>query len=157
MKAEYQKYLQSAHWQQRRKQFITDIGHACEKCDIPRWLAQIAYQQDLNVHHLNYQNLGHEEDCDLEALCRRCHEIETFGRSDFRAPKKATCEFCAEDHWNVYSSLCDVCLALLGIKRPVSSRFEYTDPRNNHESQIWESILGELLWFFESESGTAYP
>lgn len=153
MKADYQKYLQSAYWQQRRQIAIKNAGDTCEKCDIPRWLSQIAYQQDLNVHHLNYQNLGHEEDVDLEVLCRRCHDIETFGRSDFRAPKKATCEFCMEEHWDVYSPHCDVCLALFGVKEPISLRFDYTDPTNGHQTRIWESVLGELLWFFESEAG----
>lgn len=108
-KAEYQKYLQSAHWQTRRKEAIEAMDHACERCSMPRWLTQIAYQQDLNVHHLNYQNLGHEEFTDLEVLCRRCHDIETFGRSDFRPIKTAKCELCALDHWNVYENLCDKC------------------------------------------------
>ena len=149
MKADYQKYLQSVHWQERRKLFIADTGHMCEKCDMPRWLAQIAYQQDLNVHHLNYQNLGHEEDCDLEALCRRCHEIETFSRSDFRAPKKAECSLCAESHWDVYGDFCEVCLALLSIKEPISLRFDYTSPCDNH-APIWKLVVRELVWYFEN-------
>jgi hypothetical protein len=118
MKADYQKYLQSAHWQQRRKKAIEDTGHICEKCDLPRWLAQIAYQQDLNVHHLNYANLGHEEDCDLEVLCRRCHDIESFGRSDFRAPKKSACDACGCVHWDLYGGLCEVCRSIIGKGDP---------------------------------------
>jgi hypothetical protein len=145
MKDDYQKYLQSAHWQQRRKKAIEDNGHMCEKCDMPRWLAQIAYQQDLNVHHLNYTNLGHEEDCDLEVLCRRCHDIETFSRSDFRAPKKAKCEVCDCYHWDVYDKFCETCNAVFGITEPLSLRFSCIDPRDDEE--LWKSVLRELVWY----------
>ena len=147
-KVEYQKYLQSAHWQQRRKQAIEDVCHACEKCDIPRWLAQIAYEQDLNVHHLSYQNLGREEDDDLEVLCRRCHEIETFGRSDYRAPKSTRCDACGQSHWDVYGGLCQVCSALVGLALPLSHRFDNLDPRT--EEPIWQSVVAELCYCCDS-------
>ena len=147
MKDDYQKYLQSTHWQQRRKKAIEDSGNICEKCDLPRWLAQIAYQQDLNVHHLNYASLGHEEDCDLEVLCRRCHDMETFGRSDFRAPKQTKCDICGELHWDIYGGICDVCLALLAIKEPISFRFGSSNPCDNGDP-VWKSVLRELILYF---------
>ena len=149
MKADYQKYLQSSHWQKRRKCAIEDTGHMCEKCDMPRWLAQIAYQQDLNVHHLNYANLGHEEDCDLEVLCRRCHDIETFGRSDFRAPKQAECTLCGNKHWNIYGNYGEVCLSLMSITEPLSLRFEYTN-RNEGNCALWKYVVRELVWYFNN-------
>ena len=43
------------------------------------------YDQDLHVHHRNYQRVGAELDSDLRSLCRRCHEIETFGESSLPA------------------------------------------------------------------------
>lgn len=151
MKADYQKYLQSAHWQEFRRKVIIDAGNICEKCDIPRWLASIAYDQDLHVHHLSYENLGHEEYTDVQVLCRRCHDIETYGRSDFRSPKKATCDFCMDDHWDVYSPFCPVCQSIFGITEPISSRFGYTDPRDKNNSHIWESVVEELLLFFKND------
>jgi hypothetical protein len=84
-------------------------GECCYTCTIPRWLAEIAYDQDLNVHHKSYKNLGNEDWDDLEPLCRRCHEIEKFGRSDLRAPKTAECTRCGDTHWNPYSDICVVC------------------------------------------------
>ena len=49
-------------------------------------MSVIAYDQDLHVHHKNYQNIGAELDSDLEVLCRRCHEVETFGESALQYP-----------------------------------------------------------------------
>jgi hypothetical protein len=81
----------------------------CERCNLPRWLAEIAYDQDLHVHHLNYACLSKETFHDVEILCRRCHEIETFGRSDLKAPKKSVCESCKQSHYNPRSSICVTC------------------------------------------------
>lgn len=107
-KTEYRQYISSPEWQKRRKEFLAHHSH-CERCLIPRWLAEIAYDQDLNIHHKAYENLGNEDDDDLEALCRRCHEIDKFRRSDLREPKYATCAECNRKHWNPYSSMCDIC------------------------------------------------
>lgn len=112
-KTEYAQYLQSPHWKSTRLEAIETANHKCERCEIPRWLAEIAYDQDLNVHHLSYENLGAEEWDDLQALCRRCHEIEKFGRSGLREPKFAICEKCGVKHWNPYSSNCERCSDIL--------------------------------------------
>jgi hypothetical protein len=81
LKSEYRSYVASEAWLQRRKQFLWNHS-ACERCGISREAAIAAYGQDLHVHHKNYQHVGCESDSDLEALCRRCHEIETFGKSE---------------------------------------------------------------------------
>ena len=107
-KTEYREYLSSPEWQGLRKEFLAN-NNSCVRCNIPRWLAEIAYDQDLNVHHVSYSNLGNEDEEDLEPLCRRCHEIEKFGRSDLREPKSTFCELCTVKHWNYYSSRCDFC------------------------------------------------
>lgn len=84
-KSEYRKYIQSEYWQQRRKQFLS--GHfSCQRCKLPSWAAIVAYDQGLHVHHKNYLRLGCELEEDLEALCRRCHEVETFGNSALKEP-----------------------------------------------------------------------
>ncbi len=107
-KTEYRKYIISADWQGRRKEFLK-FNNSCERCEIPRWLAEIAYDQDLNVHHKSYKNLGAEDWDDLESLCRRCHEIEKFNRSDLREPKSGICTSCEAKHWNPYNKYCAVC------------------------------------------------
>lgn len=114
-KTEYQKYLSSSDWQERRKEFLLD-NNSCAHCGIPRWLAEIAYGQDLNVHHKSYASLGDEDWDHLEPLCRRCHEIKKFGRSDLREPKSAICENCKGKHWNPYSNFCVVCDTVFGSR-----------------------------------------
>jgi hypothetical protein len=82
----------------------------CSRCHIPRWLAVIAYDQDLHCHHRTYANRGTEREIeDLAPLCRRCHELETLGRSDLKAPKSCRCGTCGAVHWNPWADYCDQC------------------------------------------------
>lgn len=111
-KSEYEQYLQSDHWKNFRKGYL-DLHPYCENCELPRWLAQITYDQDLHVHHRTYENIGKEQNSDMQSLCRRCHEIETFGRSDLRAPKAVKCTLCGETHWNPRSEYCEHCWFIL--------------------------------------------
>lgn len=108
-KSEYAKYLQSAHWRERREKAIALSDGVCNECLIPRWLAEVAYEQDLHVHHYSYANLGNEEDEDLGVLCRRCHETETFGRSELKAPKASKCGVCDSTHFDYREEWCDSC------------------------------------------------
>jgi 5-methylcytosine-specific restriction endonuclease McrA len=143
-KTEYAQYTQSEHWQQRRKQAIADAFNQCERCDLPRWIASLIYDQDLHVHHRNYQNLGDEQSEDLEVLCRRCHDIETFGRSDFREIKKAECSLCYSNHFNVYSDYCNTCQLLMGWDRPDSAMWHLGYKVN--DKPLWvDSIYAALM------------
>lgn len=111
-KSKYREYLGSQHWQIRRKAFL-HINCHCNRCDMPRWLAELLYDQDLHVHHLSYANLGKEKDDDLEALCRRCHDIETHGRSDFRQLKTHPCPDCGAAVFDPRIDRCDFCLGVI--------------------------------------------
>jgi hypothetical protein len=115
-KTEYRAYIASRHWQSRRKKFLTEFS-ACERCGLYRWLAIIAYDQDLHLHHNSYLNLGAELDEDLSALCKRCHEIETFGTSSLHQVRSKPCEnvalgCCGFDGlvFNVFETKCLGCL-----------------------------------------------
>jgi hypothetical protein len=132
-KTEYAQYLASEDWRERRKKFIAEANNECERCDLPRWLASLVYDQDLHVHHLNYQNLGNEESDDLEVLCRRCHEIETFGRSDYGEIKKAECSLCGLDHFNIYSDYCGRCRLLCSMDEPFFFNFD----KLNKTGELW--------------------
>ncbi len=79
-RTDHKNYIASEWWLQRRKLFL-EAHRECNRCGIEREAARELYDQDLNVHHRNYQNKGAEKDEDLEALCRRCHEIESKGKS----------------------------------------------------------------------------
>ena len=112
-KTEYAQYIASPEWQEKRKEALAFANNRCSRCSMPRWLAAIAYDQDLHVHHLHYQTVGDEDAFDdLEVLCRRCHEIETFGRSDLREVKSTICETCRERHYDRYSSQCSTCIRM---------------------------------------------
>jgi len=112
-KTEYRQYLGSSHWQAKRKHFLSYLTW-CQKCQMPRYLAIIAYDQDLHVHHVSYANLGNEnEDTDLMALCRRCHELETFGKTKLKAPWSTLCTACGDEPvYNRFAlyTLCEFCL-----------------------------------------------
>jgi HNH endonuclease len=109
-KTEYREYLCSDAWQSTRKDFLF-FHDKCNECHIPRWLAKIVYDQDLHVHHRNYKSLGDEIWDDLEALCRRCHEMRTFGHSDIEPPKTFQCSICNEPCFDPYLNppLCLTC------------------------------------------------
>ena len=95
-KTEYREYIASEPWQKRRKEFLLAYPR-CNRCDIPRWLAVVAYDQDLHVHHRNYARVGQEIDDDLEPLCKRCHELETFGHSYLHVPRSEPCCICLQE------------------------------------------------------------
>lgn len=143
-KADYAKYLQSAHWQERRQQAIVDSENKCEDCELPRWLSSFVYGQDLHVHHLSYAHLGHEADEDLQVLCARCHELKTFGRSDLREPKTASCVTCHKDHWDVYSDHCAVCKSITGEDEPFM--FRLTDKTYGDGEYVWRSVVRDLAY-----------
>lgn len=143
-KTEYAAYLAGDHWQELRRSFLEDPDNAlCARCVMPRWLAVIAYDQDLHVHHKTYANLGNEDWDDLESLCRRCHEIETFGRSDLRKLKGTNCKSCGYTHWNTYSPLCAECAFLQGAGagggEHLMDALMATDW--GPESPVWKSVV----------------
>ena len=62
----YKEYLKSDHWQQKRIDALDHYGNSCVLC---------GSQDNINVHHRNYNNLGHENiKTDLIVLCKLCHE-----------------------------------------------------------------------------------
>ena len=63
----YQEFLQSYIWEEKRKVIIMRRGNFCEKCNS---------KESLQVHHLNYNNVGNESKNDVIVLCKKCHEEE---------------------------------------------------------------------------------
>jgi hypothetical protein len=145
-KTAYAQYLQSPEWKETRTQAIADAGNQCERCDLPRWLAEIAYDQDLHVHHKTYKNKGHESPEDLEVLCRRCHEMETFGRSELRAPKEAECDVCHDKHWDYRSPICKICEDVMSLGMGAfSQRLGLSDPSNQYDP-FWISVIRDCVF-----------
>lgn len=64
---DYQAYLLSEKWQQKRRAALKRAGYKCQYCGksgIP-----------LQVHHLHYRNFGKEKPNDLRVACEDCHPI----------------------------------------------------------------------------------
>jgi hypothetical protein len=62
---DYKIYIQSEEWNRIRKLKIAQANYTCERCN--------KKNVRLEVHHLTYDNLGHENMEDLIAVCRKCH------------------------------------------------------------------------------------
>ena len=77
IRTEYERYLQGSHWQEFRN-YVIRLHPSCQRCRMSREMALEHLGQDLNVHHRHYKTLGCESLQDVEVLCRRCHEEETF-------------------------------------------------------------------------------
>jgi 5-methylcytosine-specific restriction endonuclease McrA len=68
-KEPYKHYLQSEHWQEKRKETLDRCGYKCIAC---------SSTVDLHVHHLRYMVGGvsvryRERPEDLTVLCQKCH------------------------------------------------------------------------------------
>lgn len=63
-KAEYQQYLQTWEWKERRRKVLERARWVCEGCRAER---------ATEVHHLTYSHIFHELLYQLVALCDGCH------------------------------------------------------------------------------------
>jgi len=64
---EYQRYLQSPEWQDKRLQVLQRDKYRCVDCGA---------RKRLEVHHTSYARIFKEDLDDLITLCRACHEEE---------------------------------------------------------------------------------
>lgn len=62
---DYAAYLASHEWRERRNDALRRDGFRCQRCSATR---------RLQVHHLTYVRVGHEDPDDLVTLCARCHK-----------------------------------------------------------------------------------
>ena len=67
MNESYLAYLKSPEWREKRKEFIDLANNECQECGC---------NEHLQVHHLNYDNIGDETEDDVEVLCKECHEAK---------------------------------------------------------------------------------
>jgi hypothetical protein len=150
-KMEYREYIASEKWQQKRKQFLR--WHSdCDRCGLPRWLAIIAYDQDLHVHHKSYARIGCEKDDDLEPLCRRCHEVETFGSSALHAPQKYKCEMCDESTFDSCGRFCSACTFLLSLYVGGFSNFFQPFGPKGYEVPVWQMLVEKVIHELECQA-----
>jgi len=60
----YEDYIVSKEWEAKRKERIKRDHYQCAMCGTAK---------NLQVHHITYERLGHEELDDLITLCKDCH------------------------------------------------------------------------------------
>src|SRR5687767_3642617 len=66
----------SPHWHAFRQEALAAARYLCQRCKS---------NQDLEVHHLHYDTLGHESLNDVEVLCVSCHALADKERKKQRA------------------------------------------------------------------------
>lgn len=152
-KTEYREYIAGEAWRRRRRDFLAQVNY-CERCDAPRKLVVLVYDQDLHLHHRSYARVGNERPEDLEALCRRCHEIETFGRSELRKIEPYShCQHCKEPVWDFacdhgIEELCARCTLMLDGLSPraiTSPRLERDADNLSPGPAFWKFVLWEIV------------
>ena len=75
---EYTEYMQSRKWIERKRKLFKRRGYTCEMCG--------ASGSPLDVHHKNYDRLGHELDDDLLIVCcGDCHAKADRERAELEA------------------------------------------------------------------------
>ena len=62
---DYQAYLDSPRWKEKRARIIKKAGGKCRFCGKPA----------TQVHHESYKRRGKEKDVDLTAVCNHCHAM----------------------------------------------------------------------------------
>jgi len=75
-KEEYQTYINSRQWKNKRAMALERAGYKCQRCGFSKW------SKKLEVHHLTYDRFGNEIPEDLMVLCEDCHKAEDKIRED---------------------------------------------------------------------------
>lgn len=63
----YTAYLQTAHWKILRVRVLQQSNYVCSTCGV---------QEGLQIDHVNYERLGHENLTDLRAMCATHHKAK---------------------------------------------------------------------------------
>ncbi|HEY9126455.1 MAG TPA: HNH endonuclease signature motif containing protein [Acidobacteriaceae bacterium] len=159
-KTEYREYISGEAWRNRRKDFLKDVDY-CERCESPRKLVILVYDQDLHVLHRSYARIGNEHPDDLEALCRRCHEIEISGRSELRKIEPfANCAHCKKPVWDFgcehgVEALCADCTLMLYGITPNTITSEGLQPNGEGGLEpgmaFWKRAIRDILWMIHKD------
>lgn len=62
---DYFEWMKSPAWRQIRNRKMKESGYKCELCGSAK---------NLHVHHITYENIGHEPLDDLLVVCNKCHK-----------------------------------------------------------------------------------
>lgn len=62
---DYFEWMKSPAWRRIRNRKMKESGYKCELCGSAK---------NLHVHHITYENIGHEPMDDLLVVCNKCHK-----------------------------------------------------------------------------------
>jgi len=65
------KYRSTKEWKEKRKQLLEDLDSTCQLCG-KRYTGKS--KRLLQVHHINTDSYGNEQDGDITLLCSSCHQ-----------------------------------------------------------------------------------
>jgi 5-methylcytosine-specific restriction endonuclease McrA len=66
-KEEYNRYINSPTWKQKRAAALNRAQYRCEICGFSKW------SRTLEVHHKTYERFQRELPGDLIVVCKECH------------------------------------------------------------------------------------
>lgn len=72
---DYRAYLDSPQWHAFRERALRHYGERCNRCKRRR--SQLLQGEWLEVDHLHYRTVGHEQLGDVQILCNTCHGKKT--------------------------------------------------------------------------------
>lgn len=81
-KIDYNKYIKSKKWYKKRNWYFKNNDNICKSC---------GSNENIHLHHINYDRLGNEKMKDLMPLCIECHTKlhEKYGSKDILNSTKA--------------------------------------------------------------------
>ena len=71
----YATYMASGSWQRRRRAWLRHWRNTHPVADPVCAVCERVWTLSDDLHHANYDQLGHEPDADLVPMCRPCHRV----------------------------------------------------------------------------------
>jgi hypothetical protein len=102
----YKDYLNTKHWINIKSKYKRTVKNECIMC---------GSNKQLNIHHMNYKNIGNEKFSDLCFLCEECHNklhkelgdnydseflfyIKKIKKEKHKSVNNIDCKFCIDYH-----------------------------------------------------------
>jgi hypothetical protein len=133
---EYHEYLESAEWRAKEEAVIRRADGVCERCR--RALAD-------HVHHLHYRSVGHEQLCDLWAVCKPCHDYLGGFSSFDPACEQPDCD-CGMPAETLDSGGVPCCRECARNRHEEEEEEEEAEREETQvEQEVWKAMFGGLL------------
>jgi len=145
--ASYEEYLASPQWQLFRSRFLSAVPAplVCNRCRAAWWACELVYGQRVNLHHKTYKNIGKEKFDDIEILCRRCHELQHFGKSNAPQIVLRACRYCTRPKVTLDPPVPVESLALVRSRDDLESIGEIISRKHSKMRRVGKVTYRKLL------------